>query len=174
MRTVSWRTLVAALALLVVLVPLWGCAEDGACLGFCGDGSLDASEECDDGNLVDGDGCDANCDIESGGGIPPTLAAIQEQIFNRYCVACHLPGGTGPMPLHNEDASYESLVNAEFSFTCAVPRVDPGNPDGSCLVLKIEGSPLTSGNTMPPPPAPSLDQDEIDAIRGWILDGAPR
>jgi cysteine-rich repeat protein len=27
----------------------------------CGDGVLDPSERCDDGNLVDGDGCDSNC-----------------------------------------------------------------------------------------------------------------
>jgi cysteine-rich repeat protein len=29
--------------------------------GACGDGVLDPGEECDDGNLVDGDGCDSNC-----------------------------------------------------------------------------------------------------------------
>jgi len=27
----------------------------------CGDGAVDPGEECDDGNLVDGDGCDSNC-----------------------------------------------------------------------------------------------------------------
>jgi cysteine-rich repeat protein len=32
--------------------------------GVCGDGRLDAGEECDDENLVDGDGCDADCRIE--------------------------------------------------------------------------------------------------------------
>jgi uncharacterized repeat protein (TIGR01451 family) len=31
---------------------------------FCGDGVLDAVEECDDGNNVDGDGCSANCTNE--------------------------------------------------------------------------------------------------------------
>ena len=30
----------------------------------CGDGTLDAGEECDDGNTVDGDGCSAVCTIE--------------------------------------------------------------------------------------------------------------
>lgn len=30
----------------------------------CGDGVLDAAEECDDGNVVDGDGCDSDCTIE--------------------------------------------------------------------------------------------------------------
>jgi cysteine-rich repeat protein len=31
---------------------------------FCGDGNLDAGEECDDGNNLDGDGCSAFCAIE--------------------------------------------------------------------------------------------------------------
>lgn len=30
----------------------------------CGNGILDAGEECDDGNNVDGDGCAADCTIE--------------------------------------------------------------------------------------------------------------
>lgn len=30
----------------------------------CGDGSLGATEECDDGNNVDGDGCDQSCNVE--------------------------------------------------------------------------------------------------------------
>ena len=29
--------------------------------GVCGNGTLEAGEECDDGNLTNGDGCDANC-----------------------------------------------------------------------------------------------------------------
>jgi cysteine-rich repeat protein len=32
----------------------------------CGDGHLDAGEECDDGNRVDGDGCSSKCTIEVG------------------------------------------------------------------------------------------------------------
>jgi cysteine-rich repeat protein len=32
---------------------------------FCGDGNLDAGEQCDDGNNADGDGCSAVCMIES-------------------------------------------------------------------------------------------------------------
>ena len=32
----------------------------------CGDGIVDAFEECDDGNTVDGDGCSASCQVEGG------------------------------------------------------------------------------------------------------------
>jgi cysteine-rich repeat protein len=42
---------------------------DGTCLAIppdplCSDGIVDASEGCDDGNLVDGDGCSARCQPE--------------------------------------------------------------------------------------------------------------
>lgn len=39
-------------------------AQVPAC-DFCGDGVIDVSEECDDGNLVDGDGCSSVCLIET-------------------------------------------------------------------------------------------------------------
>ncbi len=34
---------------------------------YCGDGILDPGEECDDGNDIDGDGCSANCTVETSG-----------------------------------------------------------------------------------------------------------
>jgi len=41
-----------------------GDGYDNACDPICGDGLIDGDEECDDANLVDGDGCDSNCDLE--------------------------------------------------------------------------------------------------------------
>ncbi len=39
--------------------------DDPSCRGpVCGDGILDPGEECDDGNLIDGDGCSALCELE--------------------------------------------------------------------------------------------------------------
>jgi hypothetical protein len=38
--------------------------DDGS--GVCGNGVVEAGEQCDDGNVDNGDGCDENCDIESG------------------------------------------------------------------------------------------------------------
>src|SRR5262249_20348022 len=34
---------------------------------LCGNGSLDPGEQCDDGNLVDDDGCDSNCTLPACG-----------------------------------------------------------------------------------------------------------
>ena len=42
--------------------------DDPACrevVPFCGDGTLDPGEACDDGNNIDGDGCSATCTVES-------------------------------------------------------------------------------------------------------------
>jgi hypothetical protein len=51
-------------------------------------------------------------------------------------------------------------------------RVEPGNPDDSYIVRKLEGDPSIVGTRMPPPPRAPLDQEEIDVIRQWIIDGA--
>ena len=43
------------------------CSTSADCQGVtgpCGDGNLDAGEQCDDGNNIDGDGCTSNCIIE--------------------------------------------------------------------------------------------------------------
>jgi cysteine-rich repeat protein len=46
------------------------CQTVAGATSYCGDGKLDAAggEQCDDGNLTPGDGCDATCHGESGGG----------------------------------------------------------------------------------------------------------
>jgi cysteine-rich repeat protein len=37
---------------------------EGPSCAVCGDGVVEAPEECDDGNLIDGDGCSSTCQIE--------------------------------------------------------------------------------------------------------------
>jgi len=102
----------------------------------------------------------------------PTLSSIQETVFTPICSACHYVGGTAPMSLADEEASYANLVNVP-AFFCAGDRVEPGEPDDSCIVLKLEGAAVVSGQRMPPPPLPALEQQQIDRIREWILHGAP-
>lgn len=46
---------------------LWWSQAQAAYIGnYCGDNRLVGSEECDDGNYIDGDGCDYNCHLEEG------------------------------------------------------------------------------------------------------------
>jgi cysteine-rich repeat protein len=53
------------LARLLLVVALWAPAASAAPL--CGDGIVTPPEECDDGNLVDGDCCDSSCFFEPEG-----------------------------------------------------------------------------------------------------------
>lgn len=50
------RRVFRAGGLVCLVVALLGCPKP-----FCGNGQLEADEECDDGNNFDGDGCQANC-----------------------------------------------------------------------------------------------------------------
>jgi cysteine-rich repeat protein len=133
----------------------------------CGNGVRDGLEECDDNNLTNGDGCSSTCTIETTGPIQPTLASIQHHVFTPICSLCHYASGF--MPLDTYWDSYDNLVGVP-AYTCAEPRVHPGDPDGSCIVLKIKG--LAAGDVMPPSPIQRLTQEQTDAIREWIRRGA--
>lgn len=54
-------TWLAALALLCGAGPLAAVPARGGAEELCGNGILDGDEQCDDGNLLNGDGCDGRC-----------------------------------------------------------------------------------------------------------------
>jgi cysteine-rich repeat protein len=43
---------------------IYNAGSAGKCKPVCGDGIVEIGEECDDGNLVDGDGCSSTCTLE--------------------------------------------------------------------------------------------------------------
>src|SRR5258705_9085832 len=55
----------------------------GSDSGVCGDGTRDPDEQCDDGNVVDGDGCSAECMIEVPAGCGDGAIAPPEQCDTR-------------------------------------------------------------------------------------------
>jgi hypothetical protein len=73
--------------------------------------------------------------------------------------------------LDSVNNSFLDLVGVDRSEIPSLLRVDPGNPDNSYLVQKVEGAPNISGLQMPLN-QPPLSTDQIDAIRQWILNGA--
>jgi cysteine-rich repeat protein len=80
------RSFVAALGLGCTL--LAGAAPEPARAGaeeLCGNGALDGDEECDDGNLEDGDGCNATCRIRLCLAAPPSdcIAAARASLSVR-------------------------------------------------------------------------------------------
>ncbi|WP_111640508.1 hypothetical protein [Marinimicrobium alkaliphilum] len=111
----------------------------------------------------------------NGNGDPePTLATIQQTIFSPICATCHTGAGAPEgLRLDSEQASYDHLVEQPAQGVPALMRVDPGNPDDSYLVRKLEGGPDIVGDRMPQGGA-SLSSAQIALIRDWIANGAAR
>lgn len=104
----------------------------------------------------------------------PTFSEIQSGIFTQSCAlsGCHR-GESAPKNLDlSEGAAYANLVKVPSEEVPALFRVDPENPDSSYLVIKLEGSPRMEGAQMPLGGVP-LDEDQIEAVRQWIAEGAP-
>ncbi len=67
-------------------------AISSASAQVCGDGLVEGTEECDDGGVVDGDGCDASCFVEDG--YTCTEASFEIDFFEDFSSQGFLPGPT--------------------------------------------------------------------------------
>lgn len=103
-----------------------------------------------------------------------TLASLQQNIFGAICIACHT-GSAAPrgLRLDSEDNSYAFLVNHAADEVPELMRVNPGNPDDSYIIRKLEGAAGIVGGRMPLG-GPYLSQEQINTVRDWIANGAPR
>ena len=119
-----------------------------------------------------GDGLDENGRPleEDSGTLQPTFQSIQDEVFTPVCTGCHAGAGA-PLGLRlDEGSSYALLVNAPSVEAPTLQRVQPGNPDASYLIQKLEGT-ATVGGRMPLN-GPPLPASTITVIRQWITDGA--
>jgi hypothetical protein len=96
---------------------------------------------------------------------PPDNVSYSQHVqplFNQTCAlaGCHDDG------THPSELCLTSYFNTVFR-TANV--VTPGQPELSTLVFRIEG---TSGQQMPLN-RPPLNQNQINGIRTWIVEGAP-
>jgi len=128
-------------------------------IGCVGDGTFD---------IMDPDGPAAD---------PTTYTGIAQQIFEVRCAksGCHIGAGA-PLGLQLDEANaYDLLVNVSSEEVPTLFRIDPGNPDDSYLVIKIEGTdPRLDGRRMPRDGPPFLSSEQIDNIRIWVSAGALR
>ncbi|MCH8072914.1 MAG: CHRD domain-containing protein [Proteobacteria bacterium] len=106
---------------------------------------------------------------------PVTLTQIQAQVFGPTCSVsgCHSGGGAAlptVMNLTSAQASFDNLVNVPSIQVGSIDRIEPGDPDNSYLIRKIEGT-AAVGDRMPFG-GPFLDPATINMIRQWVSDGA--
>jgi len=104
---------------------------------------------------------------------PVSFAKDIVPVLKSRCVMCHLTGQEpGNMKLAPK-AAHAALVGVKATET-ALNRVEPGKPDQSYLVLKLEGTHVAAGGTgdrMPTGGAP-LSAEQVATIRAWIEQGA--
>jgi len=108
-------------------------------------------------------------------GETPGFSADIVPILRSRCAVCHLTGEeAGNMSLV-PDAAYENLVGVK-SPTTGLVRVEPGKPDASYLIMKLEGTYLSKGGSGARMPfgAEPLSADNIKLIRDWIAAGASK
>jgi len=135
-----------------------------------GCGSSDGGSACE-GGQVD---CGGNC-IDP---IEPTLEAIQSRIFDvRGCssASCHdseFPAAE--LDLSSASVSGASLVDVNAFQSPEDIRVTAGDSSASYLMNKILGIDMALGTVRMPPNdmGTVLCDEEINAIRQWIDDGA--
>lgn len=136
-----------------------------------GDVTLTAEAEDPAGNV----GTSADVVVTVQNATPVTLTQIQTQVFTPICSVCHSGPTSGDLPsgmnLSSAAASHAALVNVASLQVGNLDRVEPGDPDNSYLIRKLEGGPGIVGTRMPQG-GPFLDQQTIDMIRQWITDGA--
>lgn len=115
--------------------------------------------------------------------LEPTFESIQRDIFETTdvagrvaCVSCHTNVGRVPSGGMNllHDVAYDQIVNVNSTQVPSLKRVNPGNPDASYMVHKIEGLPGIVGRRMPFNGPPYLTDGQIQIMRRWIEIGAPR
>lgn len=106
--------------------------------------------------------------------LTPTLSSLQSEIFSQKCIGCHNGGGTrlpGLMNLTDGNA-YASLVGVTSIERPDLQRVNPGDPENSYIVHKLEGRAGIVGVRMPLTGTPLTDGQML-VIKRWIELGAP-
>jgi len=107
-----------------------------------------------------------------GASFGPNFSEIQAALFTPSCatIGCHSGAGADAGLNLEAGSSYMNLIGIASSQDPGTQRVNPGNPDMSYLITKLEG-PGVMGGPMPPTGGP-VPQPDIDVIRQWITQGA--
>jgi hypothetical protein len=127
-------------------------------------------------------GCGAKTELRE----PPCSFEAAQRAFERSCTAGSVCHGAAGDPLRlTRCSSYGALVSARSSELPSVQLVVPGHPERSFLYHKLLGDMYVSvpgcdereancGTRMPAVGGRALSAEDLEAVRCWIADGAPR
>ena len=103
----------------------------------------------------------------------PTFDNVWALTLEPSCAlsGCHVPASAPAGLVLAAGLAYDNLVNVESSQIAGLDRVEPGDPDQSYLLWKLEGNPDRLGQQMPFGASP-LDEELLQLVRDWIAAGA--
>jgi hypothetical protein len=101
-----------------------------------------------------------------------SFGEIQDTILTPSCAVSGCHTGANPPDGLNLSAgdAYSNIVNVASVQMPDLFRIEPGDPDNSYLVRKVEGIGIVASR-MPLNDDP-LTEDKIDLLRQWVSDGA--
>jgi hypothetical protein len=125
--------------------------------------------------------------VSNDAGAPPTPESYPDTPLGRVAAIVVPRCGVGgchdsASKTHDQDLSslakiVPNWVNVPGFDHCTgleTPRVIPGDPDASLVMMKLQGIAVClDSDRMPPPPRAALTPEQIEVIRTWIAAGAP-
>lgn len=133
-----------------------------ACLPICGDGDRDVDEACDDGNRRSGDGCSADCQIESGYTCDDESSPMEQPCPDDPSKTCL----NLPITYRDFDATHVSSGHPDFFF------LGEKGPDGTPMVCVPNAIGVTdASSSMCSDDSTSLCSQLVQSELG--LDGKP-
>ena len=96
-----------------------------------------------------------------------TFTAVQQEVLTPTCAISGCHNGS-ESPNLSAGVAFNNIVDVQSSQ--GLDYIEPGNPDNSYLVKKLEGTGI-AGLRMPRG-ATALSAAAIDSIRAWVTDGA--
>lgn len=103
---------------------------------------------------------------------PVLFDKVQSIFSNCLFSGCH--GGENPQAGQElaPGVSFQNIVAVKSTEVPSLLRINPGKPEESYLLQKVERTQPTVGGRMPLG-GPPLTPEQIDTLREWILAGAP-
>jgi mono/diheme cytochrome c family protein len=125
------------------------------------------------GSVVALAGCGAQKGASPGEKGEVTYSAQVEKVFVKRCEGCHSAEKAKGKLVLEKGQGYANLVGPMSTKAPGLPRVKPGDPEGSFLWQKLEGT-AREGKAMPQTPYgwKKLPDRELDLVRRWIATGA--